>query len=608
MIRLIFCILAVVALVIECTAAPVAIAAKPAMAWNTWNKFACNVSETLMKSAADKLLELELDQLGYTSVNLDDCWQNKQRDSLGNLRADPSRFPSGLTSLGVYLHSRGLRFGIYSSAGFFTCAANASFPASLGLEMTDASTFAQWGIDYLKYDNCMEDKGLPTVRYPPMSQALQTSGRDVYYSICEWGRENPAVWAASIGASSWRVSQDISDNWMSIITRANTNAPLWRYAGAAYRGGWNDIDMLEVGNGGCTDEEYKSHFSLWAIMKSPLILGMDLDTVTLDSPTYAIISNKEVIAVNQDSSGFQARRVWSDKMDNADHVIATKCTSQVAPWPLQDAFEDQMWTLRSDGRIESSTTGRCLQEVSTADLELNETELNTDLLKAADDGLLAMDTNIGPMNLNMDLRKAFGVAVRTTDCESGTQFGFFDGIGGSIISQQSGLCLEVSTEMQFPLWQGKRLQTNKCDNIQRDGPDHSMTATHGRDSQEHQSWVLERRSSANVGQLKNLYQRQCLTVDRDAPKGNRLELWQGSLSDGVGGYVLLLLNLAEKAQKDVSINPDMMQIPSHVDVSGYTVRDLWAKTTFQMQADGSILVDTIASHGVVMLRISAPME
>lgn len=584
------------------------------MAWNTWNKFACNVSESLIKSTAEQLLALQLDKLGYNSVNLDDCWQSRNRDDLGRLQPDATRFPSGLARLADYLHDRGLRFGIYSSAGFFTCAANASYPASLGLEVTDAASFAAWGVDYLKYDNCMEDKGRPTVRYPPMAQALQGSGRDVYYSLCEWGRENPATWAASIGASSWRVSNDISDNWKSIITRANINAPLWRYAGTAYLGGWNDPDMLEVGNGGCSVVEYTSHYSLWAVMKAPLILGMDLATVTLDSEIYSIISNKEVIAVNQDTAGLQARRVWSDHVrrttsSSSDplRVISTKCASNTSPWPLQDAVEDQMWTLRPDGRIESSSTGQCLQEATVVDVHFSgnaegdrDSAADKAVLAAIEEGEVDLDAQIGSIGVAMENRKAFGTAIRTADCQEATRFSYFAGIGGSLISQSSNLCLEVSTENQFPLWQGKRLQTNRCDKVERDGP---ATATHGRDTQQHQSWVLENRTSANVGQLKNLYQRQCLTVDRDFPTGRTLELWQSPLSDGVGGYVLLLLNLSEEEMHNLTLTSQMMQLAPEGGIAGWVVRDLWTKTETKVAADGSIHVDSVAPHGVVMLRV-----
>lgn len=251
-----------------------------------------------------------------------------------------------------------MKFGIYSSAGFKTCQA---FPASLGLEEIDAATYASWGVDYLKYDNCFTDHGSPQARYPPMSKALDNSGRNVLYSLCEWGRENPAVWAPAI-ANSWRVSGDIFDGWSSILTRAAIDAPLWRYAGP---GGWNDPDMLEVGNGRCTDDEYRYHFSLWAMLKAPLIIGNDIRNLTKGDVTMQILGNTEVIAVNQDPLGRQARRVWSDTMDlqKGDRLIATKCATGQRD-AVEDHLIDQQWSLQADGTIKSKSTGKCLDEVT----------------------------------------------------------------------------------------------------------------------------------------------------------------------------------------------------------------------------------------------------
>lgn len=178
----------------------------PQMGWNSWNKFACNISEDLIKETADALVSTGLSSLGYNYINLDDCWQASTRDEYGYIQADKARFPSGIKSLSDYIHSKGLKFGIYSSAGFKTCQ---GYPASLGLEDQDAKMYAEWGIDYLKYDNCYQDHGLPQIRYEAMKSALVNSGRDIFYSLCEWGRENPAVWASEIGANSWRVSGDI---------------------------------------------------------------------------------------------------------------------------------------------------------------------------------------------------------------------------------------------------------------------------------------------------------------------------------------------------------------------------------------------------------------
>ncbi|KAJ1411911.1 glycoside hydrolase superfamily [Ochromonadaceae sp. CCMP2298] len=273
--------------------------------WNSWNKFACEITEELIKDTADALVSTGLAELGYKYVNLDDCWQAAERDASGMIQADPTRFPSGMTALGEYIHSKGLKFGIYSSAGFKTCQ---GFPASLGLEETDARAYAAWGVDYLKYDNCYEDHGLPKTRYGEMKKALESSGREIFYSLCEWGRENPAVWAPGIGANSWRISSDIRDEWSSIISRVEIDGSLWRYSGEGL--GWNDPDMLEVGNGGCSQAEYRAHFSLWAMLKAPMIIGNDVRT--LSTKVMEILGNKEVLAVSQDALGHQARRVWSD--------------------------------------------------------------------------------------------------------------------------------------------------------------------------------------------------------------------------------------------------------------------------------------------------------
>ncbi|KAK8617508.1 hypothetical protein V6N13_080420 [Hibiscus sabdariffa] len=220
---------------------------------------------------------------------------------LGNLVPKKSAFPSGIKALADYVHGKGLKLGIYSDAGYFTC--TRKMPGSLGHEEQDAKTFASWGIDYLKYDNCYNGGLKPTVRYPVMSRALMKAGRPIFFSLCEWGDMHPATWGAPVG-NSWRTTNDIADYWQSMISRADQNEA---YAEYARPGGWNDPDMLEVGNGRMTQDEYIVHFSLWAISKAPLLLGCDIRNMTKE--TMAIITNKEVIAVNQDPYGFQAKKV-----------------------------------------------------------------------------------------------------------------------------------------------------------------------------------------------------------------------------------------------------------------------------------------------------------
>ncbi|CAN1809113.1 unnamed protein product [Linum perenne] len=246
--------------------------------------------------------------LGYQYINLDDAWAQHERDSQGNLVADAATFPSGIKALADYVHSKGLKLGIYSDAGNLTC--SKLQPGSLGYEEQDAKTFASWGIDFLKYDNC-HDNGLPPrVRYPVMSKALMNTGRSIFFSLCEWGRDDPATWAPAIG-NSWRTTGDISDKWEKMVHRADENDKWASYAGP---GGWNDPDMLEVGNGGMTTDEYIAHFSIWALAKSPLIIGCDVRAMS--NETYQILSNSEVIAVNQDQLGVQGRKVWAGPLSN----------------------------------------------------------------------------------------------------------------------------------------------------------------------------------------------------------------------------------------------------------------------------------------------------
>ncbi|KGN51578.1 alpha-galactosidase-like precursor [Cucumis sativus] len=277
------------------------LALTPPMGWNSWNHFQCNLNENLIKETADAMVSTGLAALGYQYINLDDCWAELDRDSKGNLVAKASTFPSGIKALADYVHRKGLKLGIYSDAGIRTCSKR--MPGSLGHEEQDAKTFASWGIDYLKYDNCENTGTSPKERYPKMTKALQQSGRPILFSLCEWGQEDPATWAVNVG-NSWRTTSDIQDNWISMTTIADQND---KWASYAKPGGWNDPDMLEVGNGGMTIAEYRSHFSIWALAKAPLLIGCDIRS--MDNNTMKLLSNKEVIAVNQDKLGVQGKKV-----------------------------------------------------------------------------------------------------------------------------------------------------------------------------------------------------------------------------------------------------------------------------------------------------------
>jgi alpha-galactosidase len=272
----------------------------------------------MIRGIADKFIELGLKDAGYTYVNIDDCWANWQRDANGNLKPNPERFPSGIRALADYIHSKGLKFGLYSSAGVWTCEPkqeNRGFPGGLGHEKQDAALYASWGVDYLKYDNCNNEKIDAKQRYSAMGEALRATAKPIFYSLCEWGENKAWLWASEppVDGNSWRTTGDIDDKYASMLKLFKQNVVLDAYAKPGH---WNDPDMLEVGNGGMTDVEYRSHFSLWAIMAAPLLIGTDLRTVKPDA--LKILLNKDVIAVDQDLLGVQGRRI---RESGGVHVI-----------------------------------------------------------------------------------------------------------------------------------------------------------------------------------------------------------------------------------------------------------------------------------------------
>ncbi|KAM7491856.1 hypothetical protein LguiA_034777 [Lonicera macranthoides] len=289
------------------------LAQTPQMGWNSWNFFACDINETVIKETADALVSTGLAERGYIYVNIDDCWSSAKRNSKGYLVHDPKTFPSGIKALADYVHGKGLKLGIYSDAGVFTCQVR---PGSLFHEKVDAELFASWDIDYLKYDNCYNLGIKPKERYPPMRDALNVTGRTIFYSLCEWGVDDPALWAGQVG-NSWRTTDDINDSWASMTSIADLNNKWAAYAGP---GGWNDPDMLEVGNGGMTYQEYRAHFTIWALMKAPLLIGCDVRNMTAE--TFEILSNEEVIAINQDPLGVQGRKVNETGTDGCLQVWA----------------------------------------------------------------------------------------------------------------------------------------------------------------------------------------------------------------------------------------------------------------------------------------------
>lgn len=285
------------------------LALTPPMGWNSWNKFSCNIDEQLIHKMADAMVASGMKDAGYQYIVIDDCWHGV-RDADGFIQPDPKRFPSGMKAVADYVHSKGLKFGLYSDAGRKTCGGR---PGSQGYEYQDALQYARWGVDYLKYDWCNTGTRNAQEAYTLMADALRATGRDIVFSLCEWGNQQLWLWGKTVG-NLWRTTGDIYDKWegkrtysLGVMNIVDINEPLWPYAGPGH---WNDPDMLEVGNGGMTDTEYRSHFSLWAIMAAPLIAGNDLST--MDEATKRILLNREVIAINQDPLGVQGRRISKD--------------------------------------------------------------------------------------------------------------------------------------------------------------------------------------------------------------------------------------------------------------------------------------------------------
>jgi alpha-galactosidase len=280
----------------------------PPMGWNSWNKFGCHVNEALIRSAADQIVVSGMSAAGYQYIVIDDCWHGA-RDANGNIQPDPKLFPSGIKALADYVHSRGLKFGIYTDAGTKTCAGR---PGSRGHEFQDAQQYAAWGVDYLKEDWCNVGKQNAEASYTTMHEALLAAGRPIVFSICEWGTAKPYLWAKEVGGNLWRTTGDIADKFQGMddyrfgmIDIVDKNAELYSFAGPGH---WNDPDMLQIGNGGMTPVEYRTHFSMWAMMAAPLMAGNDLSNMSED--TKAILMNKEVIAIDQDPLGSAGRRVW----------------------------------------------------------------------------------------------------------------------------------------------------------------------------------------------------------------------------------------------------------------------------------------------------------
>jgi alpha-galactosidase len=422
----------------------------PQMGWNSWNHFHCDINENLIKQTAYAIANSPLKAAGYDYVNMDDCWAYS-RNSSGFVQPDPKDFPSGIAALAAYVHSLGLKFGLYSDAGNETCAGR---PGSLGHEKDDAESYASWSVDYLKYDNCNANTP-PEQRYPVMRDALNATGRHIFFSMCEWGVDNPATWAPAVG-NSWRTTGDISDNWESMIGNFDQNN---NWAKDAAPGGWNDPDMLEVGNGGMTNTEYVTHFSLWALAKAPLLIGCDV--TNLDSATLAILTNAEVIAVSQDPLGAQGAKVASypppaQNITNKSPIVANKC----------DGSATQQWTINpSDMTIRHVQSGLCAEipdcnrgaaalelydcHVGNPNEECNSQNQQWNINSANNTITSALDAYC------LDLYDFTGPTIQTYQCNGGNnQKWTYSTTAKTFTSQSNGFCMDVGSTGDLEVYAG----------------------------------------------------------------------------------------------------------------------------------------------------------
>ena len=373
-------------------AAGTAVAATPPMGWNDWYAFQCNLNEQLVEQTADTMVSSGMKAAGYGYVNLDDCWLSHQRDANGDLQADPAKFPDGIRAVADYVHARGLKLGIYEDVGTQTCA---GYPGSYGHVQQDAGTFASWGIDYVKVDWCnvpfgdfpgMSQQQVAQKLYTQYGEALRSTGRPMVFSVCEWDPSlQPWTWAPAI-SNMWRTNVDYGDSWGSILSNLDQEAALAQYAGPGH---WNDPDILQVGLGGMSTAEDQAHFSAWSMLAAPLLAGNDLRSMS--PATKAILTNRDVIAIDQDPLGAQATRVshsagadvWTKPLANGDRAVMLlnrgrapldiATTARAAGLPNAGAYAVRdLWahtTSESAGTIAASVPGHSAMLYRVAPLQ-----------------------------------------------------------------------------------------------------------------------------------------------------------------------------------------------------------------------------------------------
>ncbi len=435
------------------------LALTPPMGWNDWNSFGCDVSAQLVEQTADVMVGSGMKAAGYRYVNIDDCWMSHSRDASGSLVPDQVKFPNGITAVANYVHSKGLKLGIYESAGATTCA---GYPGSLGHERQDADSFASWGVDYLKYDNCPSGQGSWESRYNAMRDALAATGRPIVFSMCEWGEDQVWTWGKGTG-NLWRTTSDIGPTYASMLSNFHQNVGLTRYAGP---GGWNDPDMLELGNGMSFTED-RAEFSLWAEMAAPLIAGTDLRTA--NPATMSLYTNTDVIAVDQDPLGGQGR------------LVSSSGGLDVLAKPLSDGDVAVVLFNENGGTATMSTTASAVGAAPSSSYRL--TNLWSKVV-ASTSGTIKASV------------PGHGVVMYRLTPGSGTSVGST----GELVGASSGRCLDVYGGQTDP---GTRVEIWDCGN----GGNQRWTPT-------------------PAGELRVYNGTQCLDAyGNQTSPGTRVELW-----------------------------------------------------------------------------------
>ena len=326
------------------------------MGWNSWNSFRCyDISEQKLLEVADVLVASGMQAAGYDTFVIDDCWQAHSRGNDGRLRSHPKRFPSGMAALGEELKNRGFKFGLYGSPGRKTCAMIYDrYPGrglgSFGREELDAQTFADWGVDFLKYDWCEADEDNTRLRYPEaferMALALESTGRQIIYSISEYGRTQPWTWAGDYG-HMWRTTVDIERNWASVMAIADAQADITQFSGPHH---WNDPDMLQAGNPGLNTAEEETHFALWCFLAAPLMAGHDPRTMT--ESVRKLLTNEHLLAIDQDALGQAAAR--TQPMTGVD--VWTRPLKNGEAWLVVNKTEEEVQVIHQNGKLRLNNT------------------------------------------------------------------------------------------------------------------------------------------------------------------------------------------------------------------------------------------------------------